>query len=140
MSKEIAPASEPAKERQTSRKRLRQAKPKPDSAAVPIEYAFEDEFDEQAYLRQHPEVAAAISEGICRMPCFTFGYSTRSRGRPPRRHSERCRRGRMAPQPHSRKRFARKRQTNRWGKSPRNRVSPSACRQRISALAASTPS
>src|SRR5947208_2385682 len=40
MSKEIAPASEPAKERQTSRKRLRQAEPKPDSAAVPIEYAF----------------------------------------------------------------------------------------------------
>ncbi len=47
MSKEIAPASEPAKERQTSRKRLRQAEPKPDSAAVPIEYAFEDEFEQQ---------------------------------------------------------------------------------------------
>src|SRR2546423_13325435 len=99
MSKEIAPASEPAKERQTSRKRLRQAEPKPDSAAVPIEYAFEDEFDEQAYLRQHPEVAAAISEGHLPNALFTSGYSARSRRRPPRRHSERSRRRRIAPPP-----------------------------------------
>ncbi|TMJ76642.1 MAG: hypothetical protein E6G73_05320, partial [Alphaproteobacteria bacterium] len=84
MSKEIAPASEPAKERQTSRKRLRQAEPKPDSAAVPIEYAFEDEFedefDEQAYLRQHPEVAAAISEGHLPNALFHFRvFSTKPR-------------------------------------------------------------
>ena len=80
MSKEIAPASEPTKERQTSRKRLRQAEPKPDSAAVPIEYAFEDEFDEQAYLRQHPEVAAAISEGHLPNALFHFRvFSTKPR-------------------------------------------------------------
>jgi hypothetical protein len=85
MSKEIAPASEPAKERQTSRKRLRQAEPKPDSAAAPIEYAFEDEFedefDEQAYLRQHPEVAAAISEGHLPNALFHFRvFSTKPPG------------------------------------------------------------
>src|SRR5205814_4458446 len=86
MSKEIAPASEPAKERQTSRKRLRQAEPKPDSA-VPIEYAFEDEFDEEAYLRQHPEVAAAISEGHLPNALFHFRvFSTKPRRPDETRH------------------------------------------------------
>ena len=87
MSNDIAPVSAPAKERQTSRKRPRQAEPKPDSTAVPVEYAFEDEFDEEAYLRQHPEVAAAISEGHLPNALFHFRvFSTKPRRPDETRH------------------------------------------------------
>jgi hypothetical protein len=72
MSKDIAPGSEAAKERPSSRRRSRQAETHPDGAPTPRAYAFDDEFDEQEYLRQHPEVADAIAEGHLPNALFHF--------------------------------------------------------------------
>jgi len=72
MSNERAPASRRAKERQTSRKKRQHADAKPDSAAAPFEYTFDDEFDEEEYLRHHPEVAEAIAEGHLPNALFHF--------------------------------------------------------------------
>ena len=72
MNNERAPASRPAKERQTSRKKGQQADARPDSAAAPFEYIFDDEFDEQEYLRHHPEVAEAVAAGHLPNALFHF--------------------------------------------------------------------
>jgi GT2 family glycosyltransferase len=80
MSNEIAPFDDAGKERQRSRKRPRQAEAKPDAPALPIQHAFDDEFDEAEYLLQHPEVADAIAQGHLPNALFHFRvFSTKPR-------------------------------------------------------------
>src|ERR1041384_8316464 len=80
MSNEIAAFDDAGKERQRSRKRPRQPEAKPDAPALPIQHAFDDEFDEAEYLLQHPEVADAIAEGHLPNALFHFRvFSTKPR-------------------------------------------------------------
>ena len=87
MTKQLASESRRANEQQKVRKKGGEAPPKA-AAVAPVEYAFNNEFNEAEYLRRHPEVAEAIAEGHLPNALFHFRvFSTK-----PRRNTETARR------------------------------------------------
>jgi hypothetical protein len=64
--------NETVKKRPSGRKRERLILPKAVPPAVPAKAQFDDEFDEEEYLRQHPEVADAIGDGHLPNALFHF--------------------------------------------------------------------
>jgi GT2 family glycosyltransferase len=71
MTDALAIENRPAKERQAGRKKGRQTDAK-SGAGAPAEYTFDDEFDEEEYLRLHPEVADAVADGHLPNALFHF--------------------------------------------------------------------
>ena len=63
---------ETVKKRPTGRRRDRMMLPKAEALTAPINVPFDDEFDEEEYLRQHPEVAEAIGDGHLPNALFHF--------------------------------------------------------------------
>ena len=77
--------NEKVKKRPSGRKRERLILPKAVPPAAPVKAQFDDEFDEEEYLRQHPEVAEAIGDGHLPNALFhfrLFGTAPRAKAEP----------------------------------------------------------
>src|ERR1700686_2111416 len=77
--------NEPVKKRPTTTKRERLTLRKAEPPAAPVKTQFNEEFDEEEYLRQHPEVAEAIGDGHFPNALFhfrLFGTTPRTKAEP----------------------------------------------------------
>src|SRR2546423_11611851 len=73
------------KKRPTGPKRERLTLPKEEPPVRPVKSQFDDDFDEEEYLRQHPEVAEAIGDGHLPNALFhfrLFGTTPRAKAEP----------------------------------------------------------